>query len=430
MEKGDKGYPVGTSPLTLATLPPPTTLPWNLAPSVALHDNVALSNSLALANSVALVSADNGIHANNVTYTRNWSVIFRNPGGGQAGQMDGLQYFVDMMDWYYTPSITAFGVITNLLTLVIIHSSQMKWMSMTPFMAAMSASDSMYLLTSLLNWMYRIHGLNYICTPGVCQLSWYIVFVCSFLSIWYIICIQVDRYLSLWHISRRPLYVSNRRCKCLAALLAILTAMLYGIILWTSDVIHSRGQPVCTVLPKYAEVLKVFTLVDTLLSAIMPYSMLPVLNILILVQIIIKCVALRRHASPDEDTDECLDFVDRARAQIRSTASFLLITSLIWLLNLASQATRISDFFKYELNKPVTRKEYLYQQIFSYPYMASYAVKFMLYLLFSSLFRDSVLECCKHCRCSSCCCCSPDEQHWDIPDETPNAIVHEAVSQL
>ncbi len=400
-----------------------TDSPWNsILVTMATEASAILPN---VRPNLQLV-ADNGVYNNNLTFSRNWTIIFSQGTGGHVmTALDAMQYFVEMMDWYFVPTMAVFGMLTNLMTFVLTRNSSMKWMTLTPFICSLAVADSGYLISAMITWLQRVHQVDFICYQGACQITMFVLFVSSFLSVWYVICIQVDRYISMWHIARRSVQVSNKRSKCLAASLGIFAVLLYSVLFYIIGVTTHpvTNTKMCTFLPKHYTILKIFTKAETLLSAVMPYSMLPVLNALILVQIIIKHLGLKRHSanasssSLSENNEETTTYINRARSQIRTTTSFLIVSAVVWVLNIPTQSLRIRDFFKFEPNKPLSRRDYLFQQIYSYPYHASFCIKFMLYLVSSALFRDSMLECCRECTCI--CSCKDPDTTYEVYDQAP-----------
>ena len=391
---------------------------WSQSPVAAIPSlfiNTTQSESVELHRDLAsmrLVAADGGIRTNRSDpYLRNWTLIF-SQGPSRDEQLAALQHFVALMEIYYTPTLATFGLATNVLLVGLAARGRMTSLSMAPFILTLALADMSYLIALLILWIDKTQATDMQNVPGVCQGVKFLLFVGNFLSIWFVMCIQVERYISMWHISRRPQPESMRRSTFIACSVGLLGLLLYSCVVWTSGHVPAvGGTKVCTFLPKYYDVLRIFTKADTLIAVLMPYSMLPVLNLLVFIQVLIKAAAVRRHAPSTDGTrtrsnPESLGYVGRIRRQVQCTASFLVITSIVWLLAMPAQAMRMTDFFRFEPQRKMSPRDQVYLQICNFPHSLSFAIKFMLYLTFSALFRDAVLDCCRWCECS--CGCKAD----------------------
>ena len=400
--------------------------------------------------SLRLVSADNGIITNQSdAYLRNWTLIF-SQGPSRDEKLAALQHFVALMEVYYTPTLATFGLATNILLVCLAAGGRMKALTMAPFIFTLALADIFFLTAQLILWIDKTQATEFQSAPGVCQGVKFLLFVGNFLSIWFVICIQVERYISMWHISRRPQPGSARRSTFIACSIGLLGLLLYSCVIWTSGHIRSLTESkVCTFLPKYYDVLRIFTKADTMIAVLMPYSMLPVLNLLVLIQVLIKAATVRRHTTPSgvsrtSARQESLGYVGSIRQQVQCTASFLAITSIVWVLAMPAQAMRMKDFFRFDPHRTMSPRDQVYIEICNFPHTLSFAIKFMLYLTFSALFRDAVLDCCRWCECT-CGCKTESESAFDsrnhmspipssinspLPSPPPSPKQRESVSEV
>ena len=370
------------------------------------------------------------IQGNTSLLTRNWTDIFNRRRDPELRALDDM---VHALNLYFIPVIVAFGLLANFVAFVIFRVSELRRLPVAPYLSCLAVTDLSFMLSSLFIWMKTTHGSDAICTPGICQLMWYTLFLTNFLSIWFMVCLQVDRYITMWHPTRAPLRSDTKRARCVCTVVVLVAMLAYSVVLWTVGIqrqVNDSQQKMCTFMPKYYGVLKVFTKADTFISAVMPYSMLPVLNALILTQIGIRWVSLKRH---DAESGRTASFVRRLRSQIKLTASLLCITTAVWALSVTSQWVRIQDFFKEDPLRNITRRRKLQQQIYQYPHYAAGAMKLILYIIFSGTFRDGAAECCCGCTCD-CSASREDDDDvtvYDVCDESiqPPPIV-EHVSQV
>lgn len=368
-------------------------------------------------------------NTSSLTLTHNGSDVYNRRRDPDLRALDDL---VHRLDLYYVPVAIAFGLLANFVAFVVFRVSDIRRLPVTPYLSCLAISDIGYMLSSLFIWMKKTHHHDAICTPGICQMMWFVLYLSNFLSIWYLVCLQVDRYITMWHPTRAPARNDTKRARCVCTVLTIVGMVAYAMVLGTVDIQRTKGinaKKQCGFLSKFSGVLRVFTKIDTFISAVMPYSALPVLNALILTQIAIRCMALKRHDTVDDRNNS---FVRRLRSQIKLTASLLCITFVVWALSVTSQWMRIQDFFK-EDPQQRTRRQRLKQDIYQYPHYAAVAIKLILYIIFSGAFREGAAECCGGCTCDCSACKEEEDEAGEMYDECeenqPTAIV-EHVSQV
>ncbi len=248
----------------------------------------------------------------------------------------------------------------------------------------------------------------------------------------YLLCLQIDRYITMWHPTKAHHKTSNRHSHCITSILGILGIVLYSLLLWTSSVHkHPTREDVyvCNYITKYMDIIRIFVKADTFVTAVMPYSMLPMVNIIICLQIMIKCCSLQRYKHPAmaavERNSRTWNNIRKTRTQVWLTASLLIVSTLIWCLNILSQWFRVRNFFKFDKNDLdlMTRRDkghYLWY-LADHLHTLSYAIKLLLYLIFSGVFRASMVECCR----SYQCICSQNND----PDDVSSTCEHCACEQ-
>ena len=217
----------------------------------------------------------------------------------------------------------------------------------------------------------------------------------------------------MWHPTKAHHKTSNRHSRCITSILGVLGVVIYSIMLWTSSVhkdINQNNKFVCNFIHKFMDIIRIFIKADIFVTAVMPYSMLPMVNIIICLQIMIKCCGLQRYkrpaVTPGVRSSRTLNNIRKTRKQVWLTLSLLIVSSIVWCLNILGQWLRIRNFFKFDssdldLMTSRTRGHYIWH-LADHLHHLSFAVKLLLYLVFSGLFRTSVLECCRsyQCMCS------------------------------
>ena len=403
----------GSSQVTQPPQPPQLPAPGSSVVSVASHHIAGNVSSLTLSH--------------------NWTEAFNRRKDPELRALDDL---VHTLNLYYIPVVVAFGLLANFVAFVVFRVSDIRRLPVTPYLSCLAVSDIGFMFSFLFIWMKSTHAHDAICTPGICQMMWYMNFLTNFLSIWYLVCLQVDRYITMWHPTRANAHDDTKRARCVCTVLTLVAMVIYSMCLWTVGIQRTKGinaKKQCSFMPKYSHIIRVFSKIDTFISAVMPYTMLPVLNALILTQIVIRCMALKRHAQNNHAGDgHANNLARRLRSQIKLTASLLCITLIIWSLSVTSQWMRIQDFFKEDPERTMTRRQKLKHDIYQYPHYAAVAVKLILYVIFSGTFREGAAECCGGCTCD-CSACKEEEEDNIYDECEENAVpppIVEHVSQV
>ncbi len=90
---------------------------------------------------------------------------------------------VDSLDYYVTPAIICIGLLGNTLSFIVFVFTGLKTLSSSIYLAALSVSDSGFLICVLFSWLVNI-DIQIYHEPGWCQTFAYLTYVFSFLSVW------------------------------------------------------------------------------------------------------------------------------------------------------------------------------------------------------------------------------------------------------
>ncbi len=249
----------------------------------------------------------------------------------------------------------------------------------------------------------------------------------------------------MWHPTKAHHKSSNRHSRCITSILGVLGVVIYSLILWTTSV-HKHPTDkdvfVCNYIDKYMDIIRIFVKADTFVTAVMPYAMLPMVNIIIILQIMIKCCSLQRYKHPAmaslDRNSRTWNNIVKTRKQVWLTVSLLIVSSLLWCLNILSQWFKIRHFFRFDTDDLdlMTRKDrdHFLWYLADHLYHLSFAVKLLLYLIFIGLFRTSTVECCRSYQClcsqgndpddvsSTCEHCDCAEEHSSLEASPPGGV--------
>ncbi|KAK2142232.1 hypothetical protein LSH36_982g00087 [Paralvinella palmiformis] len=125
-----------------------------------------------------------------------------------------------------------------------------------------------------------------------CQCIVYMTYVCTFLSVWYVVSFTIERYIIVYYPLKKDLLCTRRRAKTTETLLAIIALVLYSFSSVTNGNISFKTVSMCTPLTRYYTLITIATTCDFLLTLIIPSIIIVVMN----VRIIIKIVAYSRQS--------------------------------------------------------------------------------------------------------------------------------------
>ncbi|CAG2187062.1 unnamed protein product [Mytilus edulis] len=144
------------------------------------------------------------------------------------------QLLLDIMEFkrWAILFIIIFGVIGNVVSFYIFTKSKLRKVSTSRYFSAISIVDIGYLLstlcTNLTTWgvsVYHVHGL--------CPLIMYVNHICTFLSIWYVTSLVIEKFIGLFWPSKKAHFCTVFRAKCVIIGLAILAVVCYHYVTWT-----------------------------------------------------------------------------------------------------------------------------------------------------------------------------------------------------
>ena len=180
-------------------------------------------------------------------------------------------------DLYYIPVIILVGLIGNFLSCLVFLNTHLKLRSSSYYLAALATADLGFLTTIAFVWLNSYTNLQVYNENGWCQCLIYVSNVCSFLSVWLIVAFTAERFIAVQYPLRRPRICTIRRAK-------IVIACLTGIGLISQIYVFVaaglQGET-CETIEEYHEVMFVITIVDSVVTLIVPVALIIVMNAMI-----------------------------------------------------------------------------------------------------------------------------------------------------
>ncbi|KAK3786856.1 hypothetical protein RRG08_030903 [Elysia crispata] len=195
---------------------------------------------------------------------------------------------------YVTPVVLAVGLVGNLLSLIVFLSRNMRKLSASTYLAALSVSDICALVFFVLtDWLRR--GLphypgspqsSFLEDEGPCQILTYLGYVSRFISAWIIVTFTMERYIGVCHpLRRKDICGSKSAQKVIVSLLVIGFIILAYKPMLTSRQEHklmNRTVARCTPDPSHAFLSYVLDSSFALSITLVPFLIISILNSLII----------------------------------------------------------------------------------------------------------------------------------------------------
>ena len=162
----------------------------------------------------------------------NWTLIFSS-GSIRDVELQSLQQFFDIVALYFIPSVAFFGILTNVIfVIILLRTSTRSQLPCSPFLMHLAVIDITYLIAVVIQWSHDSLAANVLDLKGVCQMTNFVHCVATFLSVWLLVCLQGQSYIGMWHISRSHTSNANKKMKFVACSLTLLGLLLYSGLIW------------------------------------------------------------------------------------------------------------------------------------------------------------------------------------------------------
>lgn len=290
---------------------------------------------------------------------------------------------------YFTPVIFVIGIIGNSISLAVFTSKNLRKLSASTYLAALSVADILSLIFYVLvEWLRRgIEHINpdlkitFLDKNGFCQVLLYMAYISRLMSAWIIVIFTIERFTGVCY----PLKSFNRGARKILLTLLVISCLLvlYKPIL--SGEHTKRQKTVCTANPEYK--LLSFALDGAFAIAItlVPFVIITALNFMI-----VRKLFLRNRESRDLFSDDStirLEFTLILLAISFFFVAFNLPFSVVWTRNFLY-------FSNFNRSQPDINVEYwngvliITRTIF----YLNYCINFFLYNITGKYFRTALTE--------------------------------------
>lgn len=298
---------------------------------------------------------------------------------------------------YITPVVFIMGLVGNILSLMVFLTKNMRRLSASLYLAAISSADLMALVFYvLIEWLRRglstSNGNGYVTVPflerdGVCHVILFLTYNFRFLSSWLVVCFTLERYIGVCHPLKRRRNISDmsssRKLIAIVILISILVSLFRP---WLNKEHHigPNEVPWCIRRNEYQLVSFVYDCVFGISITFLPFLIITCLNALIIRKLIMRNKFHRRSRIISEESIIRLEFTLILIAVSFCFVAFNTPYAVVWLthfINSSSGAITIADM----INE--TQHIFLFTKTI---YFMNYSVNFFLYSITGAYFRKEL----------------------------------------
>nr|KAG5708504.1 hypothetical protein BaRGS_026231 [Batillaria attramentaria] len=207
-----------------------------------------------------------------------------------------FQAFISFCNQFVIPIMIITGIVGNILTFLVFVLSPLKRNSTSVYLAALALTDSGFLFSLGAGWLENLH-LHFFDQEPICTILVYVTYMLSFLSVWFVVCFTTVMYLTLFHKKMAALVNQPTKARAIVLVLTGASSLIYLHTFWTTKQItvqvnhltithlSTEGKQTCGFVSD-EKVRMGLSIMDTMLTLIVPFSLLIFMNTRILVVIV------------------------------------------------------------------------------------------------------------------------------------------------
>lgn len=304
---------------------------------------------------------------------------------------------------YVTPVIFAVGIIGNTMSLMVFLTKNMRKLSASVYLAALSTTDLLALLCYVLvEWIRK--GIPaepgevtapFLNRNGVCQIILFLSYVSRFLSAWLVACFTLERYVGVCHPLKRKDICNLRSSKRIVFFAVVVSFLIASFRPWLSEVhyVGPNNVPSCAWRKEHKTLAFVFDCVFSVCITFLPFLIITVLNTLIIRKLILRN---RRHRQVKIITEESIIRLEFTIILIAISICFITFNTpyaIVWVKHSIQVASFNKDEVFTMLKKEDVSLVYSNQNLLSFTktiFFMNYCINFFLYSITGAYFRKEL----------------------------------------
>ncbi|XP_076435306.1 uncharacterized protein LOC143275215 [Babylonia areolata] len=290
------------------------------------------------------------------------------------------------------PVICLLGIVGNVVAAATFLSPSLNKTSCCLHLASKSLNDIGFLVSLFVVWLYRLR-VPLFTTPGVCQLTVFLTYVCGCLSVWFVVFITAENFLRLTQPRLVQKYCTVPMAKRIVAGSVLASCLFYNFSIWTTGVTDGpAGTRQCTSLSHFQDVVMALTVIDTTLTLIVP----SILIFFLLVAIVFKSMESfeRKKRLRSSSLQAAGPKQKKRHTPEGKMTTFLFALSIIFLsLNLPTHTIRLKLLIQMYIQRVFpSYADIILQRVFEILLYFNFSTNCLIHLLFGERFRQVFKE--------------------------------------
>ena len=182
-----------------------------------------------------------------------------------------FQAILDVLRLQYVLALVIVGLIGNTFCLTVMIKTKLSDLSHVQYIIAMLVTDTIFLVNIMCLWLVDI-GIDMYQLGAWCHLTTFLSHSSSFLSLWYVVCIAVDRMVFMFGLMQHTSTTLHAKMTVLA--LAMIAIAVFLNMSLTFGVVYIGATPICTPLTRFYRALHTLGRIDVFLNCVVPYCFL------------------------------------------------------------------------------------------------------------------------------------------------------------
>ncbi|KAH3880673.1 neuropeptides capa receptor-like [Dreissena polymorpha] len=324
-------------------------------------------------------------------------------------QADSYKGAKNILQTYIVPFIIITGLLGNTICFMVFVASTLRRISTSVYLAALAFSDSGFLVCLGIGWLESL-GIRLFHKNGICQLTVYFSFVFSFTSIWFVNAFTLEMYIAVFHPRKSSTLCVPKNAIRIVGALSVVAGLIYIYSFWIAQLVDTKvsENKVCLIIPENADTAMILSVLDTVMTLVVPFSMVLFMIVRLLVHISkfyrseldnsgISVVGDTNAETSDAEQQFRPSSVNHHTVRQASEAHshltrMLVVTVIVFIvLNLPSHAIKVQFLFRsLHANVEFTHTESFIQVVFQNLYYANFSVNFLLYSACGKSFRSAL----------------------------------------
>ncbi len=309
------------------------------------------------------------------------------------------------LDIYGVPVIIVLGILGNTASFLVFVLSHLKTLSSSVYLAALAVSDAGFLICVFFLWLINVN-VNIYHTLGWCQTVVYLTYVFGFLSVWYVVCFTVERYIAVCFPFKRGKMCTTRRAKIVVVAMAMFAMLAYSFALWTSDIIPFPGVgSYCLPKFQYHSLVFIVNTIDSVITLLIPSVTIIAINIRIIFVVTHADRQAKQLLGPTASLESGISRLGRCNSVMSAhslsrrtsqnsqmTRMLLVVSTMFLLLNLPSHSFTVHKFLTTIIHPDYRPSKYykVWQLLFQFLYYLNFGINFLLYNMCGENFRNAL----------------------------------------